>query len=268
MKMFQKIEVSIKINNMKKILTTLLMFFCVSNVFSQFEQYHDYYGRFSAKGMNIKGKVKKLTETKVSLNEYGDVDDTEQKIKYEYEFDKSGNLIKTTTTVLGQSPSTFYYNYFEGKISSITNGYDYSKVNFYYSPSSITIKSSRGKVEQIQSLSNGRISEIDFYSQRKENEGKISYKCNYEYNKQWQIKKGTFFMDLTTTFETYQYNKQGDIEKLEQYDRYGKLDWIDAYKYNYDKNKNWTKLTKAHYSPGDDKEDYLYSELTRIYEFY
>ena len=75
-------------------------------------------------------------------------------------------------------------------------------------------------------------------------------------------------MDLTTTFETYEYNKQGDIEKLEKYDRYGKLDWIDAYKYNYDNNKNWTKLTMAHYSPGDDKEDYLYSEHTRIYEFY
>lgn len=253
---------------MKKILTTLLMFFCVANVFSQFEKYHYYYGRFSAKGMNINGKVKKLTETEVYLDEYGDVDDTEQKIKYEYEFDKSGNLINTTTTALGQSPSTYYYNYFEGKISSITNGYDYSKENFYYSPSSITIKTSKGKVDQVQSLSNGRISEIVFYSQRKENEGKISYKCNYEYNKQWQIKKGTFFMDLTTTFETYEYNKQGDIEKLEKYDRYGKLDWIDAYKYNYDNNKNWTKLTMAHYSPGDDKEDYLYSEHTRIYEFY
>ena len=252
---------------MKKILTTLLMFFCVSNVFSQFEEYHYYYSRFSAKGMNIKGKVKKLTETKFSVDEFW-VDETEQKIKYEYEFDKSGNLIKTTTTVLGRSPSTFYYNYFKGKISSITNGYDYSKVNFYYSPSSITIKTSSGTDDPVLSLSNGRIPEIVFYSQRKENEGKISYKYNYEYNKQWQIKKGTFFMDLTTTFETYEYNKQGDIEKLEQYDSYGKLDWIKAYKYNYDKNKNWTKLTKAQYSPGDDKDDYLYSEFTRIYEFY
>ena len=72
-------------SNKKKILTTLLMFFCISTVFSQYDYIQDVY---SVKNMNIKGKIKKIAETLVYTDKNGKVDDIKGKKDLDYEFDE------------------------------------------------------------------------------------------------------------------------------------------------------------------------------------
>ncbi|CAN1548231.1 hypothetical protein MCEGE10_02056 [Flavobacteriaceae bacterium] len=245
---------------MKKILTTLLMFFCISSVFSQYNYIQDVY---SAKNMNIKGKIKKITETLVYTDKNGKVDDNKKKNELVYEFDENGNLIKIIS--FDEDGFESYYDEFKYLNNKIRSRY-VGDEDFYYSPSTITIKS-KEKIKEVQSLSNGRVSEITYYTDSQKH---YDFKYKYDYNSIGQITKRTYDRSNVgySTFDTYEYNKLGDIKRKMQYDENSKLDWIKDFDYEYDNNKNWTKCTSVFYTPGEDKDLRLYDQITRIYEFY
>ena len=243
---------------MKKILSTLLIFFCASNVFSQYSYMPQLY---SASGMNVKGKVKRITEKEVFTYEGGSVSvyDKERK-EFVYEFDQNGNLIKTVITVDKYHPDTYYYNYLNGKLSAKSD--QEGKLFFHYSPSSVTLKDSIGTIKQIHSLSNDRVSESNYYYDFEKN---LSIKIKYDYNKMGQVEK-TAVTSLGTSLTTYEYNKQGDRIKNQSNNFLGPL--ITVYDYQYDKKKNWTKCMEESYKPGANKDDRTYIKRTRVYEFF
>lgn len=257
---------------MKRILVLLLLLPCLSTAFAQ----HDYIiDMYSATDMNIKGKVKKVTETQVYTDKKGKVDDEERKMKFVYEFDESGKLIKQQTIELEDDDetvnSTYTYEYTNGKISKTAVAVRYSGTQtrlFAYTSSAITLKIPSGEIAEVRSLSNGRISEITHYGR---SQTSYSHQFRYEYNTTGQIVKETYNGDKYsnyTTFEKYEYNKQGDTQKKEQYGKEGKLDWITDYEFTYDNNKNWTKCRAEFYQPGENKNDRTYTLRTRTYEFY
>ena len=246
---------------MKKILTTLLMFFCISTVFSQYKYIQDVY---SAKDMNIKGKIKTITETLVYSDKNGKVDDNEKKKELVCEFDENGNLIKIIfLDEDGFESDSDEFEYLNNKIRSRYVG---EFEDFYYSPSTITIKS-KEKIKEVQSLSNGRVSEITYYTVSQKY---YDFKFKYDYNSIGQITKRTYKPSSGdySYFYTYEYNKLGDIKIKMDYDENSKLNWIEDFDYEYDNNKNWTKCTSEFYEPGEDKDRRLYQQITRIYEFY
>lgn len=245
---------------MKKILTTLLVFFCISTVFSQYVYIQDVY---SAKDMNIKGKIKTITETLVYTDKNGKVDDNEIKKELVYEFDENGNLIKII--FLDEDGFESYYDEFKYLNNKIRSRY-IGDEDFYYSPSTITIKS-KEKIKEVQSLSNGRVSEITYYTVSQKY---YDFKYKYDYNSIGQITKRTYDRSNVgySTFNTYEYNKLGDIKINMDYDKNSKLGWIKDFDYEYDNNKNWTKCTSEFYKPGEDKDRRVYQQITRIYEFY
>ena len=254
---------------MKKILITLIMFFCISNVFSQYT--NNNYDVYSAKDMNIKGKVKKMTERTFYTDASGKVLNNEMKTGWKYNFDENGNLINKFAINLDYEDhyKKYDYEYLNGKISNYSydeywQGKPY-KTFFYYSPSTITIKTPKGKILEVHSLSNNKVIEITEYY-----EEKPSRKQKYDYNTSGQITKKTYkclgmFCKGPDHFDMYEYNKQGDLSKKEQHST---LEWITTYNYNYDNNKNWTKCTSEFYKPGEDKDHRIYQQITREWEFY
>lgn len=240
---------------MKKTITTLLMLFCISTVFSQYDYIQDVY---SAKDMNIKGKIKKITETEGFTDESGNVND-DGEVEFIYEFDEGGNVIYYEFSLDQQQQQFGWdYKYLNGKISEIISSWE--KYFLYYTTSTITIKSSKGAITQVQTLSNGRISEIINYENSKENH-------KYEYNTIGQITK-SIYGEKTNLISTYEYNKQGNKKRLVEYDKNSKLEHITDYDYKYDNNKNWKECTEKRYKTGSDKDDRTYCKRTRIYEFY
>ena len=255
----------------KKTLVLLLMIVSTGTAFSQFDYMKDVY---TAADMNIKGKVKRVTETHVYTNKKGKTDENEEKWKFVYEFDESGRLIKQEYTDLKEDEvqTTFTYEYMNDRLSKVNvkRKYQYPTTNsFQYSSSAITVKDESGNTIEIHALSNGRVSEIYNGS------SKTSYKFRnvYEYNSLGQIIKKMYKDDAEQYrkyyhTEKYEYNKQGDVSKMEKYNNDGKLDNTNSYEFKYDKNNNWTKCTGVEYSPGDDADDKIYETYTRSYEFY
>lgn len=245
---------------MKKILSTLLIIFCASSVFSQYSYVQEVY---SASAMNVKGKVKKITEKEVFTYEGGAeaqaIINKEMK-EIVYEFDQNGNLIKTMITVDEHYPKTYYYNYLKGKLSAKSE--EEGKLFFHYSPSSVTLKDSSGTIKEIHSLSNDRVSESTRYIDIEKN---LSVKLKYDYNKMGQVEK-TAYTFFGTSFTTYEYNKEGDIVKSQ--DDNFLVPLITVYNYQYDKQKNWTKCMEESYEPGTDKENQTFIKRTREYEFF
>lgn len=266
--MYKMIIPQLMKTSMKKILTTLLMFFCITTVFSQYSYIHDVY---SAKDMNIKGNVKKMIERTFYTDASGKVLNNEMKTGWKYKFDENGNLINKFAINLDYEclHKEHIYEYVNGKLSSYTYDEDHQgnpyKFILYYSPSSIAIKSLKGKILEVHSLSNNKVIEVTEYY-----EEKPSRKQKYDYNTSGQITKKTYkclgmFCKGPDHFDMYEYNKQGDLSKKEQH---GTLEWITTYNYNYDNNKNWTKCTSEFYKPGEDKDHRIYQQITREWEFY
>jgi hypothetical protein len=214
--------------------------------------------------MNIKGKVKTITEKVVSTDKNGKVDDNKEKNELVYEFDENGNLIKIIYfDEDGWETYNYDFKYLNNKIRWRRFG---EFEDFYYSPSTITIKS-KEKIKEVQSLSNGRVSEITYYTVSQKY---YDHKYKYDYNSIGQITKRTYDRSNVgySTFNTYEYNKLGDIKINMDYDKNSKLGWIKDFDYEYDNNKNWTKCTSEFYKPGEDKDRRVYQQITRIYEFY
>ncbi len=257
--------------SMKKILTTILMLNCISNVFSQYT--NNNYDVYSAKDMNIKGKVKNMTERIFYTDASGKAPKNAMKTSWVYEFDERGNLINQHEIEIDDANDyqKFDYEYLNGKLCSYT--YDtywqekpYKSI-FYYSPSSITIKTPKGKILEVHSLSDDKVTEITLYSNEKP-----SFKKKYDYNTIGQITRQTYqYLPVVPEKKErsymYEYNKQGDIIKKEEY-RETQLTYITTYNYKYDNNMNWTKCTDEFYQPGENKDDTNYKQITRIYEFY
>jgi len=256
---------------MKKILFLLLMTVSICNAFSQYDYIKDVH---TAAEMNISGKVKKVTETHVYTNKKGKTDENEEMWKLVYEFDESGKLIKAEyiDAKKGETQTTYIYEYANDRLSKVNVKKQYvqpSTKSFQYLSSDIIAKDESGNTIEIHALSNGRVSEV--YS----GPSKTNYKSRnvYEYNSLGQIVKKMYKDDAEQYrkyyhTEKYEYNKQGDVIKMERYGNDGKPDNTDTYEYKYDKNKNWTKCTGVSYSPGDDDDDKIYETYTRSYEFY
>jgi hypothetical protein len=255
----------------KKLLTTLLVFFCTSTVFAQYT--NNNYDVYSAKNMNIKGKVNKMIERTFYTDASGKVLNNEMKTGWKYKFDENGNLINKFAINLDYEclHKEHIYEYVNGKLSSYTYDEDHQgnpyKFILYYSPSSIAIKSLKGKTIEVHSLSSDKVTEITEYY-----EEKPSRKQKYDYNSSGQITKKTYkclgmFCKGPDHFDMYEYNKQGDLSKKEQHGN-GTLEWITTYNYTYDNNMNWTKCTSEFYKPGEDKDRRIYQQITREWEFY
>ena len=116
-------------------------------------------------------------------------------------------------------------------------------------------------------MSNGRVSEITYYAVSQKY---YDHKFKYDYNSLGQITKRTYKQSGGdySTFDTYEYNKLGDIKIKMKYDENSKLGWIEDFDYEYDNNKNLTKCTSVFYYPGEDKDSRIHKLITRIYEFY
>ncbi len=241
--------------------------------FAQFEYAHE---AFSLADMNVKGKVKRIVETKVSTDRKGRVDDDEKKFRYTYEFDESGRLTQKTVVELGYIESENYvyrYEYANGKLNKVHVKVRYSQPYirlFNYGSNAILVKNESGDIKEQFSLSNNRIIESKYFGSSKT---LYRYRDLFEYNATGQVSKKTYMDDAETyrkfsTHETYAYNKNGDRDRKEKFNQEKKLDWITDYDYSYDKNKNWTKCEEMFYSPGEAKDERVYTRYERTFEYY
>jgi len=252
---------------MKKILFLFLITCCGSAAFSQFEYAKEV---LSATDMNIKGKIKKLTEIHVHTNKNGKTDDDEPRLKLVYEFDEKGNIIKVEGFEMEENEAlaSITFEYVNGKLNKVSpgkTGDDHKARFFTYSASAITVKNASGAIMETHTLNNGRVSEVKTFPKDKTDNG---YLDSYEYNAGGQIEKHThkYGKGYSSSFFTkYVYNTQGDFTKQEIYND-GKLGSTYTYEYKYDKTKNWTKCTAVSSTQGDDEKEY--ESFTRTYEYY
>ncbi len=240
-------------------------------------QAQDYYGDilpvYSLSDMNVKGKVKKITEKTAYLHANGKIDESEIQEELIYEFDETGNM---TSVVYRNGKSTYgssrisSYGYSNGKINMIIiNGYITTLVT--YSTNAIIYKI-KDKLKTVYSISNGRITERKEYTTSEEEEEEEEEKSMwyvYEYNTDGKISKETTY-DYDDFFGhiTYSYDKSGNIFKEEKFDKNKTKESTTDYKYTYGKNNNWTKLIEEYYFPDEDKDDYNYMQRIRSYEYY
>ena len=251
----------------------LLSFFIAVSAFSQFEYAQKVY---SLSDMNVKGKVKRIIETEVSVDHKGRVDDDEEKHRIIYEFDESGKLIKKLGVEYDDPDdveSTLIYSYSNGKPSKLYEKVIFSEPDNYtfsYPSNGILVKDEDGDIKEKYTLTNNRITEIKYYTN---STTMYRHRELYEYNAAGQVTKETYMDDAETyrkysSSQTYAYNKNGDRSRKEKFGDDKKLEWISDYDYSYDKNKNWTRCVEEFYSPGEKKEDRVYTRYERTYEYY
>ena len=258
---------------MKKGMLLLLSFLLATGLFAQTEYPT---GANSLREMNVKGKVKRIIETTVYTDEDGEVDESEKQMKYIYDFDESGNLVREQEIDMGDHDnlnSTTTYEYKNGRLSRKN-----IKVRFVdpyfraysYGASQVTVTDEDGDTREVHFTSGGRINESRFI-----NSDKVAYSHRYvfEYNGNGQVQKRYYKDDAEAyrkyvTSETYQYNRYGDRSRKEKFDSNGKLEWINTYDRTYGRNDNWTKCKEQFYQPGESKKDRIYSLTTRTYEYY
>lgn len=230
---------------------------------------------FSAKDMNLKGAVKKVTELQVSTDRKGEVDDSEKKYKVVYEFDASGNLLRIQQFEVRRSDDlvrTSTYEYAGGRLSRVNRKAAFSSPYteiFTYSGAQVLVKHESGDLSEVRTLSNGRVTEIKSYGSDQK-----QYRNRYvfDYNSDGQVQKRDYKDDAESyrkyySSESYAYNRKGDRSKSEKFGNEGKLEWITDYDYKYDKN-NWVSCKTMFYQPGEDKDDRVYTLYTRTYEYY
>jgi hypothetical protein len=232
---------------------------------------------YTAKEMNITGKVKQATEVRVTLDKNGKVIQDEGTYRREYYFDEAQNI--TDNALISVQGSTKIFKtyslceYKDGKLEVETfekeNKDPYVKL-FSYSPGFVIVKE-KGKEDLVRekwTISDGRVTEIEYsryFPDGKRAEGSIE---KFEYNASGQIIKKTKISDPGTkwehtSYDKYLYNQKGDISTWERYgEDNDKLVTTHLFEYTYDSNNNWTKCIWS--SSGWDTK----YQLTRTYLFY
>ncbi|TCZ74115.1 hypothetical protein [Flaviaesturariibacter aridisoli] len=258
---------------MKTVILAILSLLLAESGQAQYDYPIDTY---SASDMNVKGKVKRITEVRVYTDKKGRVNNGEQKMKYVYDFDASGRLTSVQVFELKSGEElerTSTYTYVGDKVSRINTKEAY--VNpytnvFSYSASQVFVRNGDGDLLEARTLSNGRVTETKYYGA-----GHSTYRNRYvyEYNGDGQVQKRFYKDDAEAhrkyySSEAYQYNRSGDRQKKERYNNEGALDDISNYTYTYGSQNNWTKCSSVSYAPGEDEEDHIYTQYTRVYEYY
>lgn len=258
---------------MKQIILILLLTIKLSAVIAQ-QYIHDKF-LFTARDMNIKGKIKRVTEFETTSHSKEKLATTKQKMKYVYDFDEKGRLIKLEHFALLSTAiviKTVKYDYLNNKIYKIntvgSSPASYTHL-FKHSPTSIMVFQNES-IYDIHTIKNKRVTEVKTFLTS--DKTKYGFRSIYEYNSLGQIQKITFADDFGynkyATWKNYKYNKQLDLETIEEYKSDGKLHWIHSYSYTYDRDKNWTKCIKSFNAPGADEDQATYTQNTRTYEYY
>lgn len=253
----------------KTILLSVLLF--SGNIVQAQDYFGDILPVYSTSDMNLKGKIKKITETTAYLDSRGRAEEEELQEKIVYEFDKTGNLIKVEYADSDGASNTSEYYYSNGQINKIISYVKYSGTSttlVTFDPNTITYRTD-GKLATVFNGSGKKILERKKFTT---SEKDYWARNTYEYNSDGKIMKDTYDngdkYSYYSTYRLYFYDKTGNISKKEDYESSGTKKDTTDYTYTYDKNKNWTKIIEESYSPGDDKEDHLYKQRIRTYEFY
>lgn len=272
-----KIRIYIQISILKFLLVIATLNVTIAFSQSRFEYAQSVY---STKDMNLKGKVKNITETKVFIDKNGKIDLDEKKSKFIYYFDESGKIIETKDIWedRGYGDSDIMITkkfYFIGDKIDKTyadRAYVSPELEFYnYENSKIIIKDEDGDINEIRKILNSKVSEIII---EPVSTTKYSHRYLFEYNDKGQITKKTYKNDSesawtkSSSYKEFEYNKNGDLILYKEYNNEYELEWICEFKYKYDKNDNWIECVSQFYEPEENKNNRLYTKFSRTIEYF